>query len=192
MEEKGLEDVVVEKDTGQGPGTDDNNNEDEIAIIDHEVQDGVTDDEFDILDTEDVSEKKMIQYIFKIVKDGKLDKLINLQNNFGEKKMKKWLSSRDEKFNNPFHYAAMNCDRNMMEWLLTNIKLKVEEKGQNQMVALHFAARYGKLPKPLKPSEVRDERLTKVLILRINLQKEEDRTWLAVEYLLRRTSSRSV
>ena len=28
MEEKGLEDVVVEKDTGQGPGTDDNNNED--------------------------------------------------------------------------------------------------------------------------------------------------------------------
>ena len=149
MEEKGLEDVVVEKDSGQGPGTDDNNNEDEIAIIDHEVQDGVTDDEFDILDTEDVSEKKMIQYIFKIVKDGKLDKLINLQNNFGEKKMKKWLSSRDEKFNNPFHYAAMNCDRNMMEWLLSSIKLKAEERGQNQMVALHFAARYGKLPKPL-------------------------------------------
>ena len=81
----------------------------------------------------------MIQYIFKIVKDGKLDKLINLQNNFGEKKMKKWLSSRDEKFNNPFHYAAMNCDRSMMEWLLTSIKLKAEERGQNQMVALHFA-----------------------------------------------------
>ena len=160
MEDKGLETVVVEKDAGQDQGTDDNN-EDEIAIIGHEVQDGVTDDEFDILDTEDVSEKKMIQYIFKIVKDGKLDKLINLQNNFGEKKMKKWLSSRDEKFNNPFHYAAMNCDRNMMEWLLTNIKLKAEERGQNQMVALHFAARYGKLPKPLKPNEVRAARPSK-------------------------------
>ena len=166
MEDQGLENVVVEKDAGNGQsqGTDDNN-EDEIAIIDHEVQDGVTDDEFDILDTEDVSEKKMIQYIFKTVKDGKLDKLKNLQNNFGEKKMKKWLSSRDEKFNNPFHYAAMNCDLSMMDWLLIDIKLKAEERGQNQMVALHFAARYGKLPKPLKPNEVRDARLTiKVLI----------------------------
>ena len=156
MEDKGLEKVVVEKDSGQGQGTDDNNNEDEIAIIGHEVQDGVTDDEFDILDTEDVSEKKMIQYIFKTVKDGKPEKLISLQSNFGEKKMKKWLNSRDEKYNNVFHYAAMNCDLKMMEWLQTNNRLKVEEKGQNQMVALHFAARYGKLPKPMKPNEVRD------------------------------------
>ena len=64
MEDQGLENVVVDKDAGNGQsqGTDDNNG-DEIAIIDHEVQDGVTDDEFDILDTEDVSEKKMIQYM---------------------------------------------------------------------------------------------------------------------------------
>ena len=148
--EKELENVVVHKDEAI-----DADNEDEIAIIDQEVQDGVA-DEFDILDTENVSEKKMIQYIFKIVKDGKPQKLRNLQKNFGEKKMKKWLSSRDEKYNNPFHYAAMNCDVSMMDWLLTKIRLKAEEKGQNQMVALHFAARYGKLPKPIKPNEVTD------------------------------------
>ena len=150
--EKELENVVVQKDEEQAIDAD---NEDEIAIIDQEVQDGVA-DEFDILDTENVSEKKMIQYIFKIVKDGKPQKLRNLQKNFGEKKMKKWLSSRDEKYNNPFHYAAMNCDVSMMDWLLTKIRLKAEEKGQNQMVALHFAARYGKLPKPIKPNEVTD------------------------------------
>ena len=150
--EKELENVVVHKDEEQAIDAD---NEDEIAIIDQEVQDGVA-DEFDILDTENVSEKKMIQYIFKIVKDGKPQKLRNLQKNFGEKKMKKWLSSRDEKYNNPFHYAAMNCDVSMMDWLLTKIRLKAEEKGQNQMVALHFAARYGKLPKPIKPNEVTD------------------------------------
>ena len=150
--EKELENVVVHKDEEQAIDAD---NEDEIAIIDQEVQDGVA-DEFDILDTENVSEKKMIQYIFKIVKDGKPKKLKNLQKNFGEKKMKKWLSSRDEKYNNPFHYAAMNCDVSMMDWLLTKIRLKAEEKGQNQMVALHFAARYGKLPKPIKPNEVTD------------------------------------
>ena len=148
--EKELENVVVHKDEAI-----DADNEDEIAIIDQEVQDGVA-DEFDILDTENVSEKKMIQYIFKIVKDGKPQKLRNLQKNFGEKKMKKWLSSRDEKYNNPFHYAAMNCDVSMMDWLLTKIRLKAEERGQNQMVALHFAARYGKLPKPIKPNEVTD------------------------------------
>ena len=154
MENRGkeLENVVVHKDEEQAIDAD---NEDEIAIIDQEVQDGVA-DEFDILDTENVSEKKMIQYIFKIVKDGKPQKLRNLQKNFGEKKMKKWLSSRDEKYNNPFHYAAMNCDVSMMDWLLTKIRLKAEEKGQNQMVALHFAARYGKLPKPIKPNEVTD------------------------------------
>ena len=150
--EKELENVVVQKDEEQAIDAD---NEDEIAIIDQEVQDGVA-DEFDILDTENVSEKKMIQYIFKIVKDGKPQKLRNLQKNFGEKKMKKWLSSRDEKYNNPFHYAAMNCDVSMMDWLLTKIRLKAEERGQNQMVALHFAARYGKLPKPIKPNEVTD------------------------------------
>ena len=150
--EKELENVVVHKDEEQAIDAD---NEDEIAIIDQEVQDGVA-DEFDILDTENVSEKKMIQYIFKIVKDGKPQKLRNLQKNFGEKKMKKWLSSRDEKYNNPFHYAAMNCDVSMMDWLLAKIRLKAEEKGQNQMVALHFAARYGKLPKPIKPNEVTD------------------------------------
>lgn len=150
--EKELENVVVHKDEEQAIDAD---NEDEIAIIDQEVQDGVA-DEFDILDTENVSEKKMIQYIFKIVKDGKPQKLRNLQKNFGEKKMKKWLSSRDEKYNNPFHYAAMNCDVSMMDWLLTKIRLKAEERGQNQMVALHFAARYGKLPKPIKPNEVTD------------------------------------
>ena len=150
--EKELENVVVHKDEEQAIDAD---NEDEIAIIDQEVLDGVA-DEFDILDTENVSEKKMIQYIFKIVKDGKPQKLRNLQKNFGEKKMKKWLSSRDEKYNNPFHYAAMNCDVSMMDWLLTKIRLKAEEKGQNQMVALHFAARYGKLPKPIKPNEVTD------------------------------------
>ena len=150
--EKELENVVVHKDEEQVIDAD---NEDEIAIIDQEVQDGVA-DEFDILDTENVSEKKMIQYIFKIVKDGKPQKLRNLQKNFGEKKMKKWLSSRDEKYNNPFHYAAMNCDVSMMDWLLTKIRLKAEERGQNQMVALHFAARYGKLPKPIKPNEVTD------------------------------------
>ena len=150
--EKELENVVVHKDEEQAIDAD---NEDEIAIIDQEVQDGVA-DEFDILDTENVSEKKMIQYIFKIVKDGKPQKLRNLQKNFGEKKIKKWLSSRDEKYNNPFHYAAMNCDVSMMDWLLTKIRLKAEEKGQNQMVALHFAARYGKLPKPIKPNEVTD------------------------------------
>ena len=154
MENRGkeLENVVVHKDEEQAIDAD---NEDEIAIIDQEVQDGVA-DEFDILDTENVSEKKMIQYIFKIVKDGKPQKLRNLQKNFGEKKMKKWLSSRDEKYNNPFHYAAMNCDVSMMDWLLTKIRLKAEERGQNQMVALHFAARYGKLPKPIKPNEVTD------------------------------------
>ena len=150
--EKELENVVVHKDEEQAIDAD---NEDEIAIIDQEVQDGVA-DEFDILDTENVSEKKMIQYIFKIVKDGKPQKLRNLQKNFGEKKMKKWLSSRDEKYNNPFHYAAMNCDVSMMDWLLTKIRLKAEERGQNQMVALHFAARYGNLPKPIKPNEVTD------------------------------------
>ena len=150
--EKELENVVVHKDEEQAIDAD---NEDEIAIIDQEVLDGVA-DEFDILDTENVSEKKMIQYIFKIVKDGKPQKLRNLQKNFGEKKMKKWLSSRDEKYNNPFHYAAMNCDVSMMDWLLTKIRLKAEERGQNQMVALHFAARYGKLPKPIKPNEVTD------------------------------------
>ena len=135
MADKKLENIVVQQDSGPATNA---YNEDQKAIIDQELRDSVADDEFDILDTEDVSEKKMIQYIFKIVKDGKPDKLINLQKNFGERKMRKWLSSRDEKYNNPFHYASMNCDLEMMEWLLTNMRLKAEERGQNQMVALHF------------------------------------------------------
>ena len=148
MEDRDLQNVVVGKDKDTEV-----DQEDEIAIIDQELQDGVADEEFDILDMDDVSEKKMIQYIFKIVKDGKTERLSKLQENYGEKKMKKWLTSRDEKFNTPLHYASMNTDLPMMEWLLTNIKLKVEEKGQHQMVALHFAARYGKPPKPMRPKE---------------------------------------
>ena len=155
MEEKHLENVVVGKDQGQVTEGD---QEDEIARIDQEVA-GVADDEFDILDTENVSEKKLIQYIFKIVKDGKTEKLSNLQKSFGEKKMKKWLTSRDENYNNPLHYASMNTDLAMMDWLLTKIKLKVEERGQHQMVALHFAARYGELSKSIKPKDVSEVRL---------------------------------
>ena len=150
MEDQHLEKVVVGKDQGQVTKAD---QEDEIAILDQEVA-GVAEDEFDILETENVSEKKLIQYIFKIVKDGKTEKLSSLQESFGERKMKKWLTSRDENYNNPLHYASMNTDLAMMDWLLTKIKLKVEERGQHQMVALHFAARYGELSKSIKPKEV--------------------------------------
>jgi len=38
------------------------------------------------------------------------------------------------------HYAARNCDTEMMD-VLIDLKAKVDEKGQNKMTPLHYAAR---------------------------------------------------
>ena len=63
---------------------------------------------------------------------------------FSPKKVKKWINSHDDKYDTPLHYAARNCDTEMMKELY-KLKVKPDEKGNNQMTPLHNAARYGKV-----------------------------------------------
>ena len=115
--------------------------EDPLNIEDEDVFDG--EDELfkvDFSEAEDIFEKKIIRYIFRICRDGKVEKLKQIGNEYNPKKIKKWINSRDDQYDTPLHYAARNCDKEMMEALF-HLKAKPDEKGNNQMTPLHNAAR---------------------------------------------------
>ena len=114
---------------------------DPLNIEDEDVFDG--EDELfkvDFSEAEDIFEKKIIRYIFRICRDGKVEKLKQIGNEYNPKKIKKWINSRDDQYDTPLHYAARNCDKEMMEALF-HLKAKPDEKGNNQMTPLHNAAR---------------------------------------------------
>ena len=115
--------------------------DDESIEIEEDIFDG--EDELykvDFSEAEDISEKKIIRYIFKICRDGKVEKLKHIGDQYNPKKIKKWINSRDDQYDTPLHYAARNCDKEMMEALF-DLKAKPDEKGNNQMTPLHNAAR---------------------------------------------------
>ena len=121
--------------------TDNTEIDDEPIEIEEDIFDG--EDELykvDFSEAEDVSEKKIIRYIFKICRDGKVEKLKHIGDQYNTKKIKKWINSRDDQYDTPLHYAARNCDKEMMEALF-HLKAKPDEKGNNQMTPLHNAAR---------------------------------------------------
>ena len=123
--------------------TEDPEIEDDPLEMENDVFDG--EDEFyqvAFSEAEDISENKIIRSIFKICRDGKIDKLRYVENQYSPKKIKKWINSRDDQYDTPLHYAARNCDKEMMEALF-DLKAKHDEKGKNQMTPLHNAARLG-------------------------------------------------
>lgn len=133
-------------------------------IIDGTIIDDDPDESFEILETDDDSEKKIITKLFQVCRTGQLEKLKTLSKTFPEKKMKKLLQNHDDKYNIPLHYAAMNSHYEILQYLHDKFKLKVDELGQNKMIALHFAGRYGKVsPGTLHP---------------------DDKTWKTINYLL--------
>lgn len=115
--------------------------EDSLFGIEEDVFDG--EDELfkiDFSEAEDISERKIIRYIFKICRDGKVERLKNIGTHYNQKKVKKWINSRDDQYDTPTHYAARNCDKSMME-VLFSLRASPDEKGFNQMTPLHNAAR---------------------------------------------------
>ena len=117
--------------------------EDDPLDIEGDIFDGEDDlYKVDFSEAEDISEKKIIRNIFKICRDGKINKLKYLENQYSPKKIKKWINSRDDQYDTPLHYAARNCDKEMMKALF-DLKAKHDEKGNNQMTPLHNAARLG-------------------------------------------------
>ena len=115
--------------------------DDPLSIESEDIFDG--EDELfsvDFSDAEDIFEKKIIRYIFRICRDGKVEKLKQIGNQYNLKKIKKLINSRDDQYDTPLHYAARNCDKEMMETLF-ELKAKADEKGNNQMTPLHNAAR---------------------------------------------------
>lgn len=109
--------------------------------------DGIEEETYQVLEAEDDFERKDTTKIFNLCLSGDVEKLIKLEKSktFSEKKFKKCIASHDDKYNTPFHYAAKNCHREMLEHLVDKWKIDLNELGHNKMTALHFAARYGKL-----------------------------------------------
>jgi len=104
-------------------------------------------EEYRILEAEDHFDREISSLVFNICRKGDKDELQRLHEKFDKgtesKKFKKCISNRDDENNTPFHYAAMNCHQDTLEYLLEDLKVNVDELGQNQMSALHLAARYG-------------------------------------------------
>ena len=115
--------------------------DDDLLDIEEDIFDG--EDELyqvNFSEADDISEKRIIRYIFKICRDGKITQLKNLEKQYSLKNIKKWINSRDDQYDTPLHYAARNCDKEMMEALF-DLKARHDEKGNNQMTPLHNAAR---------------------------------------------------
>ena len=101
--------------------------DDEPIGIEEDIFDG--EDELykvDFSEAEDVPEKKIIRFIFKICRDGKVEKLKHIGDQYNPKKIKKWINSRDDQYDTPLHYAARNCDKEMMEALFNLNQMKKE------------------------------------------------------------------
>ena len=118
-----------------------------ITIEVPDEADGIEEETYYVIEAEDDFERKDTTKIFNLCLSGDVEKLKILEKskNFSEKKFRKWISSHDDKYNTPFHYAAKHCHKEMLEHLVENWKLDINELGHNKMTALHFAARYGKL-----------------------------------------------
>ena len=139
--------------------------EEEEDETDYAVYQEDADDDFGLLEADDNDEVKMITKIFQHCSKGNLEQLELLSQRNNYKRFRKWLKSHDDQYNIPFHYAAMNGHQEILEFLHKHFKISPDEKGQNKMIALHFAARYGKVC-----SEAADD---------------EDKTWKTVDYLLK-------